>query len=339
MNQTGFVTIARNEGERLKTCLRSLAAAADPARVIYVDSGSTDGSVEFAHSLGIFVLSLDPSATFTMARARNAGFRHLVEKCPEVRYIQFLDGDCELVPGWLDKAVAFLDTHPDAAVVCGRRRERHPEKSVFNRLCDTEWNTPCGEARACGGDALMRRSDLEKIGGYNEDLIAGEEPEMCLRLRKAGRKIFRIDCEMTLHDANILRFSQWWRRNLRGGYGAADVADRTARAHGERLFGPLVDSARFWFAGVSAAVLLAIALAFAGWFPASAAILVLAFGFAGLQAARIAWGARRRAGGPRPAAEYGFFTMLAKLPQFLGVFRYAADRRARRAAKLIEYKQ
>ena len=62
------------------------------------------------------------------------------------------------------------------------------------------------------------------MGRYRADLIAGEEPELCLRLRQAGWRIWRLNYEMTLHDAAIMRFSQWWRRTLRGGYAYANGA-------------------------------------------------------------------------------------------------------------------
>lgn len=339
MSETGFVAIGRNEGERLQRCLRSVCAVTP--RVVYVDSGSTDGSVEFAQSLGAEVLALDTSATFTMARARNAGWRLLIDKWPEVHFIHFIDGDCELIDGWVPAAISFLDGHPGVAAVCGRRRERYPGASVYNRLCEAEWNTPAGEAKSCGGDSLIRRTAIEAVGGYNEALIAGEEPEMCLRLRHGGWKIWRLDADMTLHDANILRWGQWWRRCLRGGYGAADVTARTATdpaCGGEVLFGGQVRSARRWVAACAASLAAALVLVFAGLWWMGLLILLALAGILALQAARIAKGARPRCGGWRAAAEYGAFTVLAKLPQFLGIWKHGRDARARRTARIIEYK-
>src|SRR6185437_7195484 len=93
----GAVAIGRNEGERLRQCLKSLSAA---AAVVYVDSGSTDGSAEWARSQGADVIDLDIGLPFTAARARNAGFGRLREIDSDLRYVQFLDGDCELIDGW-----------------------------------------------------------------------------------------------------------------------------------------------------------------------------------------------------------------------------------------------
>lgn len=218
----GAVVIGRNEGQRLIDCLTSLQGQV--GQIIYVDSGSTDGSQEAATRLGADVVALDLSMPFTAARARNAGFARLHEQRPTLRMVQFVDGDCALDPGWIGQATAFLDDHPQVGVVCGRRRERNPEASVFNRLIDQEWDTPIGEARACGGDALMRAEALLQVGGYNPGLIAGEEPELCVRLRGAGWKIWRLEAEMTLHDAAITRLGQWWQRTRRAGHAFAEGA-------------------------------------------------------------------------------------------------------------------
>ena len=158
------IAIGRNEGARLEACLTSLAGQADP--IVYVDSGSTDSSVEMARGRGVEVVELDMSVPFTAARARNAGIARVKEIAPETVFIQFLDGDCTLDAAFIGKARAALEAEPDLAVVCGRRRERFPEASLWNRMIDAEWDTPVGEARACGGDALIRVAALDAVGGY-----------------------------------------------------------------------------------------------------------------------------------------------------------------------------
>ena len=173
------VVIGRNEGARLVACLDALQGQV--AWVVYVDSGSTDGSQDAARACGAEVIGLDMTKPFTAARARNAGLDRLRAGAPVPAYVQFLDGDCRLQPGWIATARGFLETHPEVAVACGRRREEFPEASVYNRLIDAEWDTPVGQARSCGGDALMRMAALDAVGDYNPDLIAGEEPELCVR--------------------------------------------------------------------------------------------------------------------------------------------------------------
>ena len=183
MSTVGIVAIGRNEGERLHRCLNSVVGRG--LTLIYVDSGSTDGSIKLARNLGVEVVELDFSRPFSAARARNEGFERLCQINPEIRFVQFVDGDCEVADGWLDRAIRTLEDHFDVAVVCGRRRERFPERTVYNRLADLEWDTAVGEAKACGGDAMMRVSAFQAAGGYDPTLIAGEEPDLCLRC--AGR--------------------------------------------------------------------------------------------------------------------------------------------------------
>ncbi len=220
VSDVGVVAIGRNEGERLQRCIRSLPAQL--GAVVYVDSGSTDGSVEFAREHGAEVVALDMSVPFTAARARNAGVERLRQVRPELALVQFVDGDCELDELWIPAALESLAAHPKVAVVCGRRREIAPRDTLYNQLCDMEWDTPIGDAEACGGDALMRLAALAEVGGYDGSMIAGEEPELCLRLRRAGHRVLRIDHEMTRHDAQMTRLSQWWTRNVRAGHAYAE---------------------------------------------------------------------------------------------------------------------
>lgn len=306
------VVIGRNEGARLRACLESLIGQVD--RVIYVDSGSTDGSADMATGLGATVVALDMAQPFTAARARNAGLAQVAAP-----FVQFVDGDCIVQPDWVAAAMAFAASHPDAAVVCGRRRERFPEASVYNRLCDREWNTPVGQAVACGGDALMRTDAVRAVGGYRDTLIAGEEPELCLRLAQNGGQIWRIDAEMTLHDAAMTRFSQWWNRSRRAGHAYAEGA----ALHGAPPVLHWVRETRralIWGAGVP---IVAIGL---GWVHPLGVLILLAWP---LQLLRLT---------PRFGLEAAFFTLLGKLPEAQGVLGYFWGRITRKRATLIEYK-
>src|SRR6056297_2264926 len=174
--RVGAVLIGRNEGARLVAALA--AAAGQVGRIVYVDSGSTDGSVVEARAAGAVVVDLDLSIPFTAARARNEGLALLLADGP-LDHVQFIDGDCALQPGWIDTAQAFLDANPQVAVVHGRRREHAPGTSIYNQLCDWKYDVPPGPVKACGGNAMMRVAARQDGGGYNPGLIAGEEPERC----------------------------------------------------------------------------------------------------------------------------------------------------------------
>src|SRR2546428_105430 len=179
MPEVGVIAIGRNEGERLRRCLASVVGRG--LLVVYVDSNSTDGSTELARSTGADVVDLDMSLPFSAARARNAGFERMMRTAPAVKYVQFVDGDCEVAEGWIDRAKRELENRPEVAVVCGRRRERFPEASIYNRLADLEWDTPVGEAESCGGDAMMRVGAFRAAGGVDPDVAAAEEPGLCPR--------------------------------------------------------------------------------------------------------------------------------------------------------------
>lgn len=335
----GVVAIGRNEGERLIRCLDSLRTSAEC--LVYVDSGSTDGSKEAALERGAEVVELDLSRPFSMTRARNEGFAKVCERIPDVQFIQFVDGDCEVVESWIPTALTAMHEHPEVSVVCGRRRERFPENSIYNRMCDIEWNTPIGPANACGGDALMRADLFRKLGGFNEELIAGEEPELCLRIRQAGGQILRLDAEMTLHDANILHFREWWKRNVRGGYGAKDVVMRLAGTYPPKdiPFHHMTQSAVSWTRNWLGAAVLLIGLGGVLFsIPGAVFGALAALGLQGIQALRIARGMRPRAADTRTAVMYGTFTMIGKWAQALGQRKYSKDRNANKAAAIIEYK-
>lgn len=320
----GIVVIGRNEGERLHRCLRSIDVL--DAHVVYVDSGSSDGSVAFARGIGAQVVILDPAVPFTAARARNAGFHALAGRADRPSFVQFVDGDCEIVPGWLAFARADLASHPRWAVVCGRRRERDPSRSVYNRLADREWDTPIGEAKACGGDAMVRASAFEQVDGFRADLIAGEEPELCVRLRQNAWTIMRVDRDMTLHDAAMTRFAQWWARSKRAGFAFGEGV----RLHGappERHWVRERRRALFWGLGLPASALMATA----GFGPLGAALL-LAYP---LQFARL-W--LRETGTPRTRLEQASFLLLGKFAEATGIVRYEWRRRLRGPQRLIEYK-
>lgn len=327
MARVGVVAIGRNEGDRLRRCLASLDPGARPT--VYVDSGSTDGSPELARALGAEVVALDLSVPFTAARARNAGFDRLLERAPEVEYVQFVDGDCEVDPMWIPAATNVLDERPEVAVVCGRRRERHPEATVYNRLCDLEWDAPPGETDACGGDALMRVSALKAVGGYRPDLIAGEEPELCVRLRANAGKVIRLAAEMTRHDAAMTRFGQWWRRNVRAGHAFAEVS----RLHDGSPFGIWTREARSnWFWGLCVPAVAVLAAPFT-----LGLSLLLLLGYLVLYG-KIARGRRRRGDDPRTARLFARYCVLSKFPQAAGQVRYRWNRLFRRSNRLIEYK-
>ncbi len=322
-DKIAVVVIGRNEGERLVKCLRSIRL--NMSCTVYVDSGSTDGSTQAAERLGAHTISLTTVQPFTAARARNEGYAAVKALRPDIRLIQFIDGDCELVDGWLDKAAEFMNQRNDVAVVCGRLRELYPSASVYNRLCDLEWDTPLGEAAACGGNSLVRVEAIDAAGGFRAQLIAGEEPELCVRLREQGWKIWQLDAEMARHAAAMMRFGQWWIRAVRNGHAFIEVS----RLH---WHSPL----SIWKKELTRTVLWSGVLPVliglgAVIYPATlGAILIYP-----LQICRIAI---TRGATSSQSWSYAFFNTVAKFAEFQGIMKYCWCKFRRQTLELIEYK-
>ncbi len=327
LEDTGVVVIARNEGQRLVRCLESVMGRT--ALIVYADSDSSDGSAERARSMGAEVVALDRSRPLNAARGRNAGLARLRELRPDLRYVFFLDGDCRLVDGFLAEARAALVHEPALGALCGRRRELRPAASLYNRVVDLEWNTPAGESAAFGGDVLVRIRALEQVGGYDETMNQGEDPELCFRLRQRGWRVRRLERDMTLHDVALERFGAWWKRHARGGHAYLQGAVRHWGQGGRFNVRPCL-SILAWGLVLPCCALLAAP----GTRGLSLALLA-AHGFLWMRvrASRI-----RLGDAPAHAGLYASFLVLGKLAEALGLLRCACLLLRGRESALIEYK-
>lgn len=325
----GVVVIGRNEGERLRRCLESIDTAM--AAVIYVDSGSTDGSVALAKSRQVEIVELDLSTPFSAARARNEGFAHLIQNHPSVQFVQFVDGDCVLANAWLEAAAQTLLQQQDCAAVVGHLQELNPGASLYNRLCALEWKSPAGEMTnygALGGISMVRAEVFQQLAGFNPEVIAGEDSELGVRMALAGFKVIKIDHAMAVHDANMLHFSQWWKRAVRGGH----AIGQRAYLNGQSAVRDCVrerKSAWFWGIGIPVLIVLAL-LPSGGW-----SLLLLA-GYP-LLAARVYRYRSGRGDSPTDALLYACFIVLGKFAEGIGLLRFQLNR-LRARYEIIEYK-
>lgn len=319
----GFVAIGRNEGERFKRCLLSLKKEGE--RIVYVDSGSTDGSVNFAKENGAAVVMLDESEPFTAARARNAGFAALSERWPDAEYVMFIDGDCELLGGFVEDAVTALQRDVTIGVVTGRCRERAPEASAYNRLCEIEWRGPVGEIMACGGIFMTTTDVFRDVNGFRSNIIAAEDDDFCLRVRGAGKRIVRIDRDMCLHDADIRRFGQWWRRMERAGHAFAQLGelhDGYFRAERRRAWG--------WGLLLPAAVIIGAPLT-----NGLSLLLLLLYPASFVRTRRALI---KKGEAPAHASLGAAFLTLAKFPNLIGILRYRWKKLTGGGIGIVEYK-
>lgn len=325
------VVIGRNEGPRLERCLASVASMVRDrfeTEVIYVDSGSTDDSLAHATRLRASTVALQAERP-TAAMGRNAGWKRA-----RGSIVLFLDGDTVLDPRFVMDSLAGFDDG-DIAVIWGHRRELHPGHSIYNRVLDLDWVYAPGDTQFCGGDALFRRSVLETTGGFDETLIAGEEPELCRRILDLGFRILHVDRAMTGHDLAITRFSQYWKRATRAGHAFAEVSERFRKTRNP-----------FWLADARrnrnrALALLGIALAGA---VASALLqspwpLIPAAGLLLLLALRTAYKARWKSPDIVALMLYGAHSHLQQIPIFVGQLQYRINQGRGRKAGLVEYKR
>lgn len=323
-----IIAIGRNEGERLKSCLCTVLPAA--RTVIYVDSGSGDGTPEYAAQVGAQVVELDTSQPMSAARGRNEGFAYLQKVDPQVPYVQFLDGDCDLSDGWLEAGVAALEEHQDVAVVCGQVRELFPEATIYNLLADQQWQQPAGIVQFTGGRFLMRKDVFNDAGGFRADVIAGEDHDFSIRVRQLGWKLLQLDREMACHDMAMTRFSEYWKRSVRTGHSYAHVA----ALHGSKEDAFARDMRRIYIWALAVPM---IALCLAP-FTRGISLLALACLYAAqflhnyLRGRRLGWSRRS-------SSISAWFNFVYKFPALLGIFQFRWRQWRGESFRIIEYRR
>lgn len=320
-----IVVIGRNEGERLRRCIDTLLQIS--AQIVYVDSGSTDSSVQMARSRQVYVVDLDMSSPFSASRARNTGFRAARREFPDAQFVQFVDGDCDVAPTWLATGVAFLESRPDVVAVYGALSERHPEHSLYNLHCHHTWNPgEAGETDFFGGNFMARTTTFEAVDGFREDVIDSEDHELAVRMRLTGGKVWYLDAPMAIHDLAMSRFSQWWRRTLLGGYGNGQVVSlhRSApgRPHQQAWY-------RSWLWGF--------------WLPAFVLVLTVLIGPLGLlplllySVSFVRTYVRRPEAGGRHAG-FALLSIFSNFAEATGQARFLLDRLGGRSARIVKDK-
>ncbi len=313
------VIIGINTEKTIEVCIRHLLDSRytrGAIRLYYVDGGSTDHSIDKARAFtGVNVIALHPKHP-TPGLGRNAGWRAGTSPL-----VQFLDSDAMVDPCWLDRAADALMENKKIGAVRGNRYERHPRASVFNWIGDLEWNGAPGICDAFGGDVMIRRPILEETHGYDEELVAGEDPELSLRIRKKGWQILQLDLPMCGHDLAMMHLSQYWKRGHRTGYGYAAVTTRWGVSTGgfwlRELFRICVRGggfAGFTLAGILLGGVvhpLFLTLLFPGL-----VLLFYPFLF------RVPWFMAHKQLKREPAMVYALHCSLVVIPQFFGVKRF-----------------
>ncbi len=323
-NQIGTVVIGRNEAERLPATLQALQSLGTP--LVYVDSMSIDNSVDVANNLGVEAIVLSADKPVNASRARNAGMQWLRERFPDLRYVQFVDGDTVISLDWLPAAVARLDAQPQVGFVCGQLREKDRDSNIYRRLCDMEWRweaTDNAEPSRLGGMGLMRVVAFKEAGGYDESLVAGADPELYGRLAKHGWQLQVLPHMMGLHDSGMVVFKQWWTRSVKSGFSFANSQDPNAWRHERR-------SALLWGGGLPLVALLGAMTVDVRFFA-----LLLAFP---LNVCRIRASSAKQEFSSFDRWLYAGGCMLMKIPQCVGIAKFHWRKRTGQMGVLIQYK-
>lgn len=209
---TTIVVKTLNEERNIERTLNSIAVAAEglDLEIIVADSLSTDRTAALAWQLGATVVQLKSAADRSCGVGAQLGF---VEAAGE--YIMILDGDMELVPGFLQRSLSLLMSRPDLAGVGGQLQEMNTQNRVFiNRLERNSSLRAVGPVDRLDGGGLYRAAAIHDVGYFtHRGLHSCEELELGCRLSAAGWRLWRIEAPSVRHLGHSLpRYSLLWRR-------------------------------------------------------------------------------------------------------------------------------
>ena len=202
----------------LETCIASVSRHTPrdlPSEVVVADDGSTDGTAEWLASTypDVRVVRLTVNSGF--CAAANAGIA-----AARGAFIQLLNNDTEVTPGWIEAALAPFDD-PNVGSVAPLVLVRHDSMrvdSAGDSYSLVGW--PCkrghGEAAAkwsnrpadrvfgaSGSSAFYRASALRKVGGFDPSFGSYyEDVDLAFRLRWAGYHCVFTPGSRILHEVS-----------------------------------------------------------------------------------------------------------------------------------------
>ncbi len=218
---TGVVVVATNDNASPKTAIHS---AGDGRAIVFVAVGGAPDATAIAKSAGA-VIAEGPDRSFSPAgRARNAGYRQLKKIAPHLQYVQFVDAETTLDPDWIETAEKFMARRPEVSIVAGGLKTHSGSNMALastgaRNHADEEGEIQC----VLGGSALMRVESFEAAGGFRGDLLTAETVDLCIRLRRRGARIWRLDETMGLRQP-ASKSVGWWSQSRQRGFDNAYCA-------------------------------------------------------------------------------------------------------------------
>lgn len=205
----GVVVPCKNEAGTIARCLESLRAQRPTvSRIVVVDNGSTDGSVEVARRLADEVVEVRGGS---IAGLRNLGAGRL----SDADVIGFVDADCEVGPGWL---AAGLDALGGAGLVGSRSLAAPDAPWVARRWAAIEAGQAHDQSKVWSQHLLIRAPVLARLGGFDEALATGEDSDLSQRAVVCGDGVALVDGMVAIHHGfpgsvpAFLRRERWHTR-------------------------------------------------------------------------------------------------------------------------------
>ena len=322
---TGIVVVGANPRISPEAAVRS---AGDGRAVVFVSVGAGDEALSKAKQAGAIVVEGDPRSLTPGGRARNAGYRQLKKIAPHIRYVQFIESDNALDPDWISNAERFMERRTEVTIVEGIFQTAPSQQAELATINEARQKSISGEVALNSSENLFVRADkFEAVGGFRGDLLMRETDDLCVRLRRRGGRIWRIDYAMLVTGAAKPSQSSWWKSGVRRGFGNAYIAS----LHGgppERV--GVRETARAVFWGFTFPCLI-IFSAIAGGVGASMLApstpfyvvsgLVLGFG-ASAYVLKIFASAILRGAAKLSSWRRAFAIVFGKIPEFSGVWRF-----------------
>ena len=182
--------------------------------ITYVDTGSSDGTCAFLESLSPSGVRVLRCGSTSIGAARNFGARRASSA-----YLSFLDADCEIPRDYFAAALAVIHATNASATGC---ETEVPESApwierTWHQLHyvgqdrDVEWLN--------SANFFITRAAFERVRGFREDLLTGEDAEIGRRLRRAGVRIHESPRVKAIHLGNPTSVREFYRRNVWHGLG------------------------------------------------------------------------------------------------------------------------
>lgn len=181
MNSSTIIIPNYNGILYLSKCLEALAS--EPADVLVVDNGSSDGSEKLVETSFPGVKQIRLEQNYGFCKAVNRG----ILEC-STKYVILLNNDTQVLPGFVEQLERAMEADSRLFSGSARMLNAHHRELIDDTgdyYCALGWAFTLGKDKpaddyaqarhifaACGGAAIYRRAALEQIGLFDEEHFA-----------------------------------------------------------------------------------------------------------------------------------------------------------------------